>query len=67
MKVNAKAGELITDLLYRYSGQDNDQLEQAFYQLNPHVRNEVFQQNTVVVLPDVKSAPKLKTVTKSWD
>lgn len=42
MKVSAKAGELIADLLYKHTGQDNDQLEQAFYQLNPHVRREVF-------------------------
>ncbi|MCD9475038.1 hypothetical protein [Photobacterium phosphoreum] len=67
MKVSAKAGELITDLLYKHTGQDNDQLEQVFYQLNPHVRREVFFVDTEVVLPQVKQVPKTQRVIKSWD
>ncbi|WP_420745764.1 hypothetical protein [Photobacterium damselae] len=67
MKVMAKAGTLITDLLFQYLGQDNDQIEHAFYRLNPHVRREVFLIDTEVILSDVELTPKTQHVTKSWD
>ncbi|WP_318438166.1 hypothetical protein [Photobacterium leiognathi] len=67
MKVSAKAGELILDLLYQYTGQDNDQLERTFYQLNPHIRSEVFFVDTIVALPEVKRTLKTQHVMKSWD
>ncbi|CAG9001762.1 MAG: hypothetical protein CENE_03789 [Candidatus Celerinatantimonas neptuna] len=67
MKVLAQKGQLITDLLYQHLGDDNDQLEAAFYQLNPQIRVAIFPQSMTVTLPDVASVPKQTNVTRSWD
>lgn len=67
MKVKACAGQLVTDLLYQYLGDDNDQLDAAFFALNPQIRAAVFPQNMTVTLPEVASVPEQTTVTRSWD
>ena len=67
MRVNAKEGDLITDLLYQHTKQDDDQIEAEFYRLNPHVREEIFISDTSVLLPSATHKPNLKTVTRSWD
>ncbi|HFQ4959189.1 TPA: hypothetical protein ACGUPM_002642 [Vibrio vulnificus] len=67
MKANARKGELITDLLFRHTGQDSDELEARFYELNSHVRGDVFTEDTTVTIPDAKSIKPNQTVTRSWD
>lgn len=67
MKVNAPKGEIVTDFLYKQLGQDDDKLEADFYRLNPHVRAEVFLDDTLVSLPKLSHQSNQKTVTRSWD
>ncbi|MEL6113777.1 hypothetical protein P0Y67_01030 [Photobacterium sp. SP02] len=67
MKIKAPGGELVTDFLFKQIGQDDDALEAAFYRLNPHVRGELFNAETYVVLPEATRAPNVKKVTRSWD
>ena len=42
MKVEAQAGELILDFLFKQTGQDDDLLTASFYEFNPHVRGDFF-------------------------
>lgn len=67
MRVNVKEGELITDILYQHTGQDDDQIEAEFYRLNPSIRWEVFAVDMAVILPLPRHKHNLKTVTRSWD
>lgn len=67
MKINAPAGELITDFLYKQTGRDDDALEAEFYRLNPHVCGEVFRETTPVILPVVSFSQSPKKPTRSWD
>ncbi|MFM2477358.1 hypothetical protein [Celerinatantimonas sp. MCCC 1A17872] len=67
MKVQAKQGQLVTDLLYQNLGDDNDQLEAAFYELNSQIRVAIFPEAMTVTLPDVASVQKQTTVIRSWD
>lgn len=67
MNVQAKAGQLVTDLLYQCLQDDNDQLELAFYQLNPQIRSAIFPKDMVVAMPDVQQVPKQVKVVRSWD
>lgn len=67
MRVNVKKGELIIDILYQHTGQDDDQIEAEFYRLNPSVRGEVFMIDMAVALPQPTHKQNLKTVTRSWD
>ncbi|MCY9802705.1 hypothetical protein OTK51_04585 [Vibrio scophthalmi] len=67
MKVNAKASYLITDLLFKHTGQDSDLLEAEFYKLNPHVRGETFTHDCLVVIPDIKTNRRSISATRSWD
>ncbi|NOI87324.1 hypothetical protein [Vibrio sp. 99K-1] len=67
MKIFARKGELITDLLFKQTGQDSDQLEIEFYRLNPHVRGDVFTADTHVYIPEISTVKPTQSVTRSWD
>ncbi len=67
MKITVQKGEFITDVLFKQTGQDDDQLETDFYQLNPHVRGDFFMQKTVVTIPEVSFKQNIKEVNRSWD
>lgn len=67
MKVQAKQGQLVTDLLYQRLGDDNDQLEAKFYQLNPQIRQAIFPKVMTVTLPDGTNVQKETKVMRSWD
>ncbi len=67
MKRLANKGELITDLLFKQTGQDSDQLEVEFYRLNPHVRGEIFTADTYVSIPETSTVKPTQSVTRSWD
>ncbi|NOH85545.1 hypothetical protein F0249_17250 [Vibrio sp. 03-59-1] len=67
MQVQAKAGELITDLLFKHTKSDDDELERKFYIANPHVRTDIFKQDCVVVIPEAFRTTRKQTVTRSWD
>ncbi|MFD2177842.1 hypothetical protein [Veronia pacifica] len=67
MQTEARKGELITDLIFKHTGQDNDAQEAAFYRLNPHVRGEVFTETTIVTLPAVIQTNNQRQPTRSWD
>ncbi|MFA0690637.1 hypothetical protein [Vibrio splendidus] len=67
MKINVRQGELITDVLFKQTGQDSDQLEHDFYQANPHVRGEVFSRDTLVTIPVVKANHSKQGVVRSWN
>ncbi|CAK1693665.1 Phage tail protein [Vibrio crassostreae] len=67
MKIFARKGELITDLLFKQTGQDSDQLETAFYRLNPHVRGDAFTADTHVHIPEISTVKPTQSVTRSWD
>ncbi|AUI88173.1 hypothetical protein BS333_17595 [Vibrio azureus] len=67
MKVWARKGELITDLLFKHARQDSDPLEVEFYRLNPHVRGDIFTADTEVQLPELLTVEPTQSVTRSWD
>ncbi|MFM2481524.1 hypothetical protein [Celerinatantimonas sp. YJH-8] len=67
MKVQAKQGQLVTDLLYQQLGDDNDQLEAEFYELNPQIRQAIFPKTMTVILPNRAGVQKETKVTRSWD
>lgn len=67
VKVEAQAGELVLDFLFKQTGQDDDLLTASFYQLNPHVRGDFFLQTTLVLVPEAVASEDLTTVTRSWD
>lgn len=67
VKVEAQAGELILDFLFKQTGQDDDLLTASFYELNPHVRGDFFLQTTIVFVPVPVATDDVKTVTRSWD
>ncbi|MDX1301834.1 hypothetical protein [Photobacterium sp.] len=67
MRVNVNKGELITDILYQHTGQDDDQVEAEFYRINPGVRGELFTADMAVTLPQPTHKQNLKTVNRSWD
>ncbi|WED23088.1 hypothetical protein L3Q72_06755 [Vibrio sp. JC009] len=66
MRVNARKGELVTDLLFKYTGQDDDQTEAAFYELNTHVRAAIFPEDCSVLIPEVPVGSQSQDVTRSW-
>lgn len=67
MKISARQGELITDLLFKKTGRDDDEIERAFYALNPHVRGAVFITDTLVTLPEITHTKNITKIIKSWD
>ncbi len=67
MKITARKGELITDLLFKQTGQDSDQIEADFYRINPHVRGDVFTEDTSVHIPELSTVKPNQSVTRSWD
>lgn len=67
MKVQAKCGELVTDLLFKKLGQDDDVIEAEFYRLNPHIRADIFPQDTLVTLPAPTHKTNIQKPTRSWD
>ncbi|PMJ89828.1 hypothetical protein [Vibrio sp. 10N.261.55.A7] len=67
MRVQAKAGYLIADLLFLHTKQDGDLIEIEFYRLNPHVRGEVFSEDCSVIIPDIKTNQRLLSATRSWN
>ncbi|MFM2485254.1 hypothetical protein [Celerinatantimonas yamalensis] len=58
----AKYGQFVTDLLYQ---QLDDDMDAAFYELNPQIRVAIFPQSMTVTLPDVASVQKQTTVTRN--
>ncbi|CED71535.1 putative phage tail X protein [Aliivibrio wodanis] len=66
MKVQARAGDLITDLLFKKTGSDDDELEREFFHLNPHVRRDIFQEDCLVIIPKNMTSTRKQTVTRSW-
>lgn len=67
MQVQAKAGDLVTDLLVKKVGSDSDEVETEFYRLNPHVRADIFPHDCVVTLPQNVTSTRKRSVTRSWD
>lgn len=67
MQVQARTGDLVTDLLFKHTGSDDDELEREFFRLNPHVRTDTFQQDCVVLIPQNMTSSRKQTVTRSWD
>lgn len=67
MRVQAKAGYLVADLLFKHAGQDGDRIEAEFYRLNPHIRADVFPQDCSVIIPEVNVNQRSIGVTRSWD
>lgn len=67
MKVSVRKGQLVTDVLYQHLGDDNDQLDAAFYELNPHVRGAFFPTDQLITLPDPANVPEQRFVIRSWD
>lgn len=66
MKILARKGELIADLLFKQTGQDSDPLEVEFYRLNPHVRGHAFTADTHVHIPELSTVKPTQSVTRSW-
>ncbi|MDG3089140.1 hypothetical protein P7F88_25090 [Vibrio hannami] len=52
MKITALYGETVGDLLNRVLGDDNDELEEAFYQLNQGHSSRFLTQGAIYTLPD---------------
>ncbi|WP_332404476.1 hypothetical protein [Vibrio metschnikovii] len=67
MRVIAKAGGLIADLLFQHLGQDGDRVESEFYRLNPHVRGDTFSHDCTVILPEQTVNQRSRSATRSWD
>lgn len=67
MKITVHKGDIVTDVLFKHTGQDDDQLEADFYQLNPHVRGDFFMEETIVIIPEVSFKQNIKEVNRSWD
>ena len=67
MQIEALKGELVTDLLFKHTGQDHDALEAEFYRLNPHVRGAVFTAKTTVILPAPIQTHHTTKPIRSWD
>ncbi|MGD8109393.1 hypothetical protein [Vibrio sp. TRT 17S01] len=67
MRVQAKRGEVVVDFLFKKTQQDNDDIERAFYALNPHVRDAVFTEDCFVVIPEVTKGERSRRVTRIWD
>lgn len=66
MRVNAKAGDLVVDLLFKHTKQDDDQIEAEFYNLNPHVRGAVFSEDCSVFIPERTINQTVRNVVRSW-
>ncbi len=66
MRVNAKAGDLVVDLLFKHASQDDDQIEAEFYNLNPHVRGAVFSEDCSVLIPESTVNQQTNNVVRSW-
>lgn len=67
MRVIAKAGGLIADLLFQHLGQDGDRVESEFYRLNTHVRGDAFSHDCTVILPEQTVNQRSISATRSWD
>lgn len=66
MRVNARAGDLVVDLLFKHTKQDDDGLEAEFYRLNPHVRAAIFQSDCSVLIPSGAVNQQEQNVVRSW-
>lgn len=67
MRVIAKAGGLIADLLFQHLRQDGDRVESEFYRLNPHVRGDTFPRDCTVILPEKTVNQRSVRAIRSWD
>ncbi len=68
MRVSTLAGDTVADVLYRHLGQDNDELEKAFYQLNPEITQLTYILPAGIPLTVPTPQPiKPKQVIQLWD
>ncbi|MBJ2148251.1 hypothetical protein JC606_17985 [Vibrio sp. IB15] len=54
MKVQVKPNETVNRLLFRVFGVDSDELEEAFYRLNPNQTTPFLEPGQVVELPTIE-------------
>lgn len=53
-RVPLKKGEAVLDALYRLTGRDDDEIEEAFYKLNPLVQNMHIHEDGHYLIPILK-------------
>jgi len=70
-KISTNDGDTVANILWRYLGRDDDEVEEALFVLNPHL-NELLAQcatlaaNVEIVLPEVVEPESVKVVN-IWD
>lgn len=67
-EVETLPGDTAGKLMFRYFGRDDDELEEAFWRVNPKLllRQAPYPAGIVVKLPDVPPVQVKKVVT-AWD
>lgn len=67
-QVRSIAGDTVGTILYRHLGRDDDEIERAFFEINPGVAalGPVLSSGVVVTLPELP-APPVKKVVSVWD
>lgn len=68
MQVRSIAGDTVCGILYRYLGRDDDEIERAFYTVNPGIAayGPTLPVGIVVTIPEIKPQPVTKVI-KLWD
>ncbi|MGE8411977.1 MAG: tail protein X [Pseudomonas sp.] len=63
------AGDSANLLLYRELGRSDDEVEEAFWRLNPGLaeRGPVLPAGVWVVLPEVQARPQVLAPVSAWD
>lgn len=70
MIVKARYNETVGSLLTHVFGEDSDELEELFYQLNPTIKSRFLEAGQEVNLPDPetsKSEPESDHVIEVWE